>query len=332
MRPPGAMSFFSGAASRCSGPSRMLAKTRSNGARARRRCAVTPSALHTSNCAGTVQPGVGAGDADRFGVDVGCQHALPQGAGRRNGKHATAGAEIENAQASPAPRFAEAVERQEAAARGAVVAGAESERRLDLDADPVGRNVGAVVGTVNEKPPGPDGLEACEALSHPVLRGRRARRQAPSRPRDQRLPRPAIAPPFRPPMPPKWIVTCQRPWPLSTRLTATSPSTKHSVKNAAILRADCSSVSSLAACCSRTCERQKSSVHQCIFACAGNSQAAMPAAKLDAKIADLSTHSSSINPQALHNISSRFHSSCQPRPRALAIACGGIAHRAISIH
>ena len=67
--------------------------------------------------------------------------------------------------------LAQVVERQEAAARRAVVAGAERERRLDLDADPVGRYMGAVVGTVNEKSPGLDGFEACEALFHPILRG-----------------------------------------------------------------------------------------------------------------------------------------------------------------
>ena len=47
--------------------------------------------------AGPVELGIGAGDADRFGVDVRRQHALPQRAGGRNGKHAAAGAEIENA-------------------------------------------------------------------------------------------------------------------------------------------------------------------------------------------------------------------------------------------
>ncbi len=141
---------------------------RRHGAKASRRNAVGMHSLdHRTNA---VQPGVGAHDAYRFGVDVGCQHALPQGARRRNGEHARAGAEVENAQASPAPRFADAVERQEAAARGAVVAGAEGERCLDLDADPVDRNAGAVVGAVNDKPSGPNRLQAGEALAHPVFR------------------------------------------------------------------------------------------------------------------------------------------------------------------
>ncbi len=183
MRPPGAMSFVSGAASRCSGPSRMLAKTRSNGARARTRCRGDAVRFRDfDQCAGTVEPGIGAGDAHRFGIDVGCQHALPQRPGRRNGEHAAAGAEIENAQSIPPPEgaktgaqlahpLAQAVERQKTAARRAVVAGAEGERRLDLDADPVGRTCGAVVGAVNEESPSLDGLEACEALFHPILRG-----------------------------------------------------------------------------------------------------------------------------------------------------------------
>ena len=74
-------------------------------------------------------------------VDVGREHAPPQGARGGDGEHAGAGAEIENPRWREAGvcaclhRFAESVEREQAAAGGAVMAGAEGERRLDLDAD-----------------------------------------------------------------------------------------------------------------------------------------------------------------------------------------------------
>ena len=51
-----------------------------------------------------------------------------------------------------------------------MVSGAEGERRLDLDADAVGRNAGAIVGAVNEKPAGPDRLQASKADFDPILR------------------------------------------------------------------------------------------------------------------------------------------------------------------
>ena len=54
-------------------------------------------------------------------------------------QHAGAGAEIEHA-ARP-PRLQHLIEQQQAAARGAVMAGAERQRRLDFDADLVGRHV-----------------------------------------------------------------------------------------------------------------------------------------------------------------------------------------------
>ena len=51
-----------------------------------------------------------------------------------------------------------------------MVAGAEGERCLDLDADAVERNAGAVVGAVNDKSPGLDRLQPGETFSDPVLR------------------------------------------------------------------------------------------------------------------------------------------------------------------
>ena len=61
----------------------------------------------------------------------------------RDRQHAGAGAEIEHA--ARAAGFQDMVEQQQAAARGAVVAGAEGERRLDLDGELVGRHAIAVM-------------------------------------------------------------------------------------------------------------------------------------------------------------------------------------------
>ena len=61
------------------------------------------------------------------------------------------------------------IEQQQAAARGAVMAGAERQRRLDLDAELVGRDAVAVMLAVYDKTPGGDGNEIFEAGLDPVL-------------------------------------------------------------------------------------------------------------------------------------------------------------------
>ena len=76
-----------------------------------------------------------------------------------------------NGSAPCATRLANTIERQQTAACGAVVAGAEGERRLDLDADPVRRDPRAVVGAVHDKAAGGDRLEPGEALLDPIGRG-----------------------------------------------------------------------------------------------------------------------------------------------------------------
>jgi hypothetical protein len=60
------------------------------------------------------------------------------------------------------------VERQQASARGAVMAGAEGERGLDLDADPMRRNAVPIMRAMDDEAAGLDGFEALEALRHPV--------------------------------------------------------------------------------------------------------------------------------------------------------------------
>ena len=73
--------------------------------------------------------------------------------------------------ALPPRMIRQAVERQQAAAGRAVMAGTEGERGLDLDADAVRFNAGAVVRAVHDKSAGRDRLQPDEALRDPILRG-----------------------------------------------------------------------------------------------------------------------------------------------------------------
>ena len=150
-----------------------MAKTRSNGACLRKAGAAVPSAVTISTiAANAVEPRIGTRDADRADVDVGCKHTLVQRAGGRNGKHAAASPEVEDAHnmAPVVQGFAQPIEREEAAARGAMMAGAKGERRLDLDADAVCRDAGTIVRTVDNEAAGLDRRQAGEAVAHPVGR------------------------------------------------------------------------------------------------------------------------------------------------------------------
>src|ERR1700728_255011 len=69
-----------------------------------------------------------------------------------------------------AQHFADVIERQQAAARGAVMAGAESQRRFDLDADAIEWDAGAIMGAVHDEASGGDGSQSGEAFTHPILR------------------------------------------------------------------------------------------------------------------------------------------------------------------
>ena len=71
----------------------------------------------------------------------------------------------------------ECVEREQAAARGAVMAGAEGECRLDLNADLVRPHAGAMMRPVHDETAGLDRREAFEALAHPIRRRQRLEHQ-----------------------------------------------------------------------------------------------------------------------------------------------------------
>ena len=118
---------------------------------------------------GAIGDGVGARRFDSDGIDVAAIDCLAKRPRRGDGQNPCAGSDVENA---PGPAAAgDSFERAETAERRAVMAGAEGERRFDLDADMVDRNLVAVVGAVHEKAPGAHGGEAGKSVLHPVLFG-----------------------------------------------------------------------------------------------------------------------------------------------------------------
>ena len=70
---------------------------------------------------------------------------------------------------------------KKAAARRAVMAGAEGEAGLDLDADVVRADARAVVRAVHEKAPGAHGREAGQRIGDPVALLRQAESRARAR-------------------------------------------------------------------------------------------------------------------------------------------------------
>ena len=167
----------------------MLASTRSNGPRRANGCcreAGGADDLHPMS--GLVETGVVAGGAHRGGIDVARQHRAVQRLRRSNGEHAGAGAEIEHA--PRIMRLQHLIEQQQAAAGGAVMAGAECQRRLDLDAELVGRHQQPVVAAVHDETPGADRHQIFKARLDPVLgldrvEGDRPRHLRPGRIADQ---------------------------------------------------------------------------------------------------------------------------------------------------
>ena len=103
-----------------------------------------------------------------FRVDVTRQHAGVKRLGGGDRQHAGSRADVENA--ARATILQQNIQRQQAPAGGAVMPGAEGERRLDLDTDPIRRHGCAVVGTVHGEAAGENRLQPGEARCNPILR------------------------------------------------------------------------------------------------------------------------------------------------------------------
>src|SRR5262249_58832512 len=117
--------------------------------------------------------GAGAGGGGRARRGGAGADAAPRAPAPPRGEGAAASAFI----ALAAPPLHEPVEREQTAARGAVVTRAEGEPRLDLDADTVRSHARAVMRTVHDKTAGFDRRETFEAFAHPVRGRERLERQ-----------------------------------------------------------------------------------------------------------------------------------------------------------
>jgi hypothetical protein len=122
---------------------------------------------HPHQIPDAIQFGVVAGDLNRSRIDVTRQHFFVQCLRRGDGEHGGARAEVKHV--PRAVRLEHMVKQQQAAARGAVMARAEGERRLDLNPELVGRNAGAIMLAVDQETSGRHGDEVVEAGLDPVF-------------------------------------------------------------------------------------------------------------------------------------------------------------------
>jgi len=113
-----------------------------------------------------VEARVGVGDFDRDRIEVAEPDLALDDFRRGDGEHAGAAADVEDL-ARPSA-LQQAIEMQQAAARRAVVAGAEGEAGLDLDADVVRPDRSAAVRAVDEEAPCPHRREAGERIGDPI--------------------------------------------------------------------------------------------------------------------------------------------------------------------
>src|SRR5208337_3156404 len=119
--------------------------------------------------ADAVQARIGVGDLDRHGIDVAGPDLATQDFRRRDGEDARAAADIEHGAGSKeiAPPLQEPVEMKEAAARRAVVAGAEGEDGLDLDPNVIRPHACAIVRAMHQKSSGAYRLKAGQSIGDP---------------------------------------------------------------------------------------------------------------------------------------------------------------------
>ena len=103
----------------------------------------------------------------RHGIDVAGLNGALEAFGGSDGENAGPRADVEDGARTPPPR--DAIEHFEAAARRAVMAGAEGERGVDLDCDVVGAHFAAAVRSMHDEAPGPHRLQPFERGGHPVL-------------------------------------------------------------------------------------------------------------------------------------------------------------------
>src|SRR5262249_16610867 len=116
-----------------------------------------------------IQPRIGGSGGDGDGIDIARHDRLAQRLGGGDRQYAGAAADIDQ---SPRPAPAkDTLEQQKAAAGRAMVAGAESQRRLDLDGDVARPYPAAVMAAMDQEAPGPHRRETGERIGDPVRLG-----------------------------------------------------------------------------------------------------------------------------------------------------------------
>src|SRR6202035_2389291 len=120
----------------------------------------------THEAFGAIVSCVGGGCLHANRIDItGANFALEQ-FGRRDGKDAGAGAEIEDGAGPPLAR--DTIQHVEAAARRTMVAGAKSQRGLDLDCDVIGLTRVASMRAMNDEASRPYRLQPFERSGNPI--------------------------------------------------------------------------------------------------------------------------------------------------------------------
>ncbi len=187
--PPGASALAKSGASSISGPARMLAMIRSNGARAASSGESIPSATASSNSPApwpSVTPLIAALSRETSiatgSMSVAMHRAPWPKAKRRECEQTGARADVGNV-CELATVAGENIQLLEAAGGGRVLAGAEARPASDLERGGSGRDAAAVGRGVDEEAAGADRLEPGLAHRHPVRLAERldARSPLPSR-------------------------------------------------------------------------------------------------------------------------------------------------------
>src|SRR5688500_18491818 len=104
-------------------------------------------------------------EANGFGIDIASDDRDARCFRCGDRQYAAAAADVDDAPGSGSQKHA--VERQEAAARGGVVTGAEGGARFNLDGYGVWRPFGAVMAAMHEEPAGAHGRQTFQRPAHP---------------------------------------------------------------------------------------------------------------------------------------------------------------------
>ena len=126
---------------------------------------------HEDTRANAVPRGIFGGDGDGDRIHVARNHRSAKSLGGGDGEDAGAGADIEHL--GRAPALEQAIERDEAAARGGVMGGAEGKAGVDLKREAPRGHLAPVVTAMHQEAAGAHRPPQAFRLRHPILGGKR---------------------------------------------------------------------------------------------------------------------------------------------------------------